>query len=74
MVDTEVKNLRDFAVLGEPIVGTEMVVLDERGQGALSPRLLPSPKEPTPAARAIHNLTHALRSMVSILRGLPASE
>ena len=55
-IDEEV----DFkeAVLGDPIVGTEVVTRDDRGQGALSPRGLPSPKEPTPAARELHNLTH----------------
>ena len=56
--DVEVRNIRDSAVLSEPIVGVDKVVLDERGQGALSPRMLPAPKEPTPAARAKHNLTH----------------
>ena len=55
-VDEEV----DFrqAVLGDPIVGTAVIVSDSRGQGAVSPRTLPSPKEPTPAARERHNLTH----------------
>ena len=55
-IDEEV----DFkqAVLGDPIIGTDIVVKDDRGQGALSPRALPSPKEPTPAERERHNLTH----------------
>ena len=57
-MEAEVKNLKDWAVLSEPIVGVEVVTLDERGQGALPPKELPSPKEPTPAARARHNLTH----------------
>ena len=54
VVDVEVKNLKDFAVLGEPIVGIDKVVLDDRGQGALPPKMMPSPNEPTPAARALH--------------------
>ena len=58
VIEAEVKNLKDWAVFGEPIVGVETVTLDERGEGALTPEALPSPKEPTPAARARHNLTH----------------
>ena len=58
MLNDDVEDLKGVAVVGDPIVGVEVVTLDERGQGARSPRLLPSPKEPTPAARAIHNLTH----------------
>ena len=51
-------DLKKMAVLGEPIVGIEAVTLDEKGQGALPARALPSPKEPTPAERDRHNLTH----------------
>ena len=57
--DDFVADLKDVAVLGEPIVGIEVVTLDEKGPGALQARALPSPNEPTPAARAAHNLTHA---------------
>ena len=53
-----IKNEKDFAVLGEPIVGREVVVLDERGQGARTPRMLTSTKEPTLVVSAIQNLTH----------------
>ena len=57
-VEAEVRTLKEWAVLSEPIVGVEVVTLDERGQGALPPQALPAPKEPTPAVRARHNLTH----------------
>ena len=53
----DVIDLKGTAILGEPIVGTEVVTLDERGQGALPARALPSPKQPTPAQVALHNLT-----------------
>ena len=35
-----------------------MVTLDERGQGALPFKMLPSPKEPTQAQRERHNICH----------------
>ena len=54
----DVVDLKGTAVLGEPIVGEEVVTFDERGPGALSARPLPSPKQPTPAQVALHNLTH----------------
>ena len=53
-----VVDISKVAVLGDLIVGTEAVTFDERGQGARQPRALPSPREPTPAERAIHYLTH----------------
>ena len=43
VVDEDIKNLRDFAVLGEPVVGVDVVTLDERGQGAHAPASLPPP-------------------------------
>ena len=57
--DDFVRDLKGVALLGDPIVGVEIVTLDERGPGAVAARALPSPNEPTPAARAAHNLTHA---------------
>ena len=54
----DVVDLKGTAVLGEPIVGIEVVTHDERGQGALAARPLPTPKQPTPAQIAQHNLTH----------------
>ena len=59
VVDEEVVgDLKKIAVLGDMIVGEEAVTLDERGQGALAARVLPSPKEPTQAAIDRHNITH----------------
>ena len=57
--DDYVLDPKGIAILGDPIVGVEVVTLDERGPGALAARALASPNEPTPAARAAHNLTHA---------------
>ena len=57
--DDLVAGLKGVAVLGEPIVGVEVVTLDHTGPGALVARGLPSPNEQTPAARAAQNLTHA---------------
>ena len=51
-------DLKKAAVLGDPIVGVEVVTLDHRGQGAIAARPLPAPKEPTQAAIDRHNLTH----------------
>ena len=56
--DEQVIDMKANAVLGEPIVGVEAITFDGRGQGALAPRPLPAPKEPTAAARERHNLTH----------------
>ena len=56
--EEEVVDTRKVAVLGEPIVGVDAVTFDERGQGALQAEGLPSPKEPTQAARDKHNPTH----------------
>ena len=53
-----VGDLKKAAVLGEPIVGIESVTLDHRGQGARSARILPSPKELSPAEIARHNILH----------------
>ena len=58
--DDYVVDLKGLAVLGEPIVGAE-VTLDDKRPGALKARALPSPREPTPAARAADNLTRAKR-------------
>ena len=52
-------DLKGTAVLGDPIVGVDIVTFDENGPGARAARALPSPREPTPAQRAAHNLTHA---------------
>ena len=57
-LDDVVHDLKGVAVWGDPIVGTDVVTYDERGPGALVATPLPSPKEPTPAARERHNLTH----------------
>ena len=54
-----VGDLKGVAVLGDPIVGVEVVTYDARGPGALPARALPSPNETAPAARAAHKLTHA---------------
>ena len=54
----DVTDLKGTAVWGEPFVGVEVVTLDERGEGALPARPLPSPKQPTPHQVALHNLTH----------------
>ena len=48
----------DDALLGEPIVGAEQVVLDEHGPGALEPTPLASPTSLTPSQMAKHCLTH----------------
>ena len=58
MIDDQVADLKAHAALGEAIVGVEAVTFDARGQGALSPRALPAPKEPSQAERDRHNLTH----------------
>ena len=52
-----VVDLKGSAALGEPIVGVEVITLDERGQGALPARPLPAPKQPAPEQVALHNLT-----------------
>ena len=58
VLDDEVRDLKGVTVRGEPVIGTAVITLDERGQGARPAIPLPSPKEPTQAAREIHNLTH----------------
>ena len=51
MVDNEGPiDLKKAAVLGDPIVGVEVITQDHRGQGAIAARPLPSPREPTQAA------------------------
>lgn len=57
--DDFVQDIKRVAVLGDPIVGLEVIPLDEHGPGALPARALASPPAPTPAQRAAHNLTHA---------------
>ena len=42
----------------DPIVGVEEVTYDQRGPGAREAQPLPSPKQPSEAMRAKHNLTH----------------
>ena len=51
LAEDDVVDLKGVAVLGDPVVGVEVVTLDERGPGALRVRPLPSPQEPTPAER-----------------------
>ena len=46
------------AMLDDPIVGVEVVLSDHNGAGARPARPLPSPKQMSPAQRAIHDLTH----------------
>ena len=46
------------ALLQDPIVGVERVVLDENGPGAIEPKPLASPSNMTPAQREKHNLAH----------------
>ena len=46
------------ALLSEPIVGVDKIILDEHGPGALPATPLPSPRSMTPAQKAIHDLTH----------------
>ena len=46
-------------LLGEPIVGVEKIDYQEgQGFGAFRPKVLKSPREPTPAERARHDVTH----------------
>ena len=48
-----------FALLKEPIVGTEVVTYEEgKGTGAFPPKPLPSPKEMSDVQRRIHDITH----------------
>ena len=54
----DVVDLKKEAVLGEVSVGVEAVTLDQRGQGALKARILPSPREPTHAEIDRHNVLH----------------
>ena len=65
VLDDAVRDLRGVDALDYPIVGTDAATLDHRGPGVIAATPLPSPKEPTPAARERHNLTHALRGLVS---------
>ena len=59
VLEDEVPDVSKYAVLGEPIVGRESVTYSEKtGQGALQVKPLPSPKEPTAAEKARHNITH----------------
>ena len=46
--DDHVVDLKGVALLGEPIVGVEVVTYDKNGPGVRQARPLPSPKEPTP--------------------------
>ena len=65
----EVVDLKRAAVLGDPIVCVEIVTQDERGQGALPFKVLPSPKEPTQAQRDRHNMSLSIRGLVPDMRG-----
>ena len=57
-VDEEVVDPR-HAMLKEPIVGHEVVTYEEgKGNGAILPKPLPSPKEMSDAQRRIHDITH----------------
>ena len=48
-----------FALLKEPIMGTEVVTYEEgKGTGAIPPKPLPSPKEMSDVQRRIHDITH----------------
>ena len=57
MVEEEAADFK-YAVMEEKIIGTESVTLDEHGQGAVTPKGLPSPARMTPAAERLHWLTH----------------
>ena len=46
------------ALFGEPIIGNEGVLWDEKGPGAIPAIPMPSPKGMTPAAWARHCITH----------------
>ena len=48
----------ELALLAEPIVGVERVIMDANGQGALPADPVPSPRPMTPGQKAIHDLTH----------------
>ena len=52
--EDEVVNLKEVAVLGDNIVGIEVVALDEQGPWARQVQPLPSPQEPAPAERERH--------------------
>ena len=59
MDEDVVHDLKGSAMLGEPIVGVEVVTYDEKqGQGAFAARPLPSPKGPRQAEIDRHNMTH----------------
>ena len=45
-------------MMGEPIVGFDEPTLTENGEGARTPKTLPSPRAMTPAQRAAHWITH----------------
>ena len=50
---------RNFAVTGEPIIGTDKIVYDDAtGPGALDARPMPSPKGMSARQRAVHDITH----------------
>ena len=53
----EVVDLPEVAVLGDKIVGVDVVTYDEHGPGVLPVKPLPSPQEPTPAERERHNVS-----------------
>ena len=46
------------ALLSEPIVGVDKVLVDENGPGARQPTPLPSPRPMTHAQKVLHDLTH----------------
>ena len=51
-----------LALKSDPIVGTDLVISDSNGPGALTPKPLSTPHSMTPREKAIHNLTYALSS------------
>ena len=59
-VDEDEEELVDFgkALINDPIVGVEQVVLDEQGPGALEAVPMKSPPSMSPAQWAKHCLTH----------------
>ena len=49
---------KDLVALGDPIIGEDVLLVPDRGPGAIPPLTLPTPKGMTPAAWAKHCVTH----------------